>query len=310
MKLRKILEKIFPRIILYIIVAIPVYVIFLYFFVLEAGPTPISIIMAAATALMLMGQFSAVSDYSFAYWLYYVSCFVSIALALFLWMSSHFPLFDVYLIILSALFLSIHLFHIRTRKWLKTFHAFQFLSLFLFGLLIVLSTGEIAAQTYDLMFGLTMILFIFVTIQMLNRTYHSRVLNENLKISSVEEYTTKCERMLLNKFKTETSDVDLLVYYLRSSFEHFIEGNFFRSFVDAYKIVFDEDGKAFKRIYILVDAKERMKKYSRIRAVLAHAKGRGAKLPEIKEVRRKLFDETIDLLKIVKTDFIEACLSS
>ena len=77
--------------------------------------------------------------------------------------------------------------------------------------------------------------------------------------------------------------------------------------MDAYKIVFDTEGRAFAKIYILPNVRRRMKPYSHTRAVLVHAKGRGAKLSEIKKMQKKLLDRTLDLLKIVKFEFIDLC---
>lgn len=308
MKSMEIVRKVFRRIYLYLVIGIPLYVVFLYFVIHKASLAPFSIIMTVATAIMLAGQISVGSNYGFAYWLYYVSYMVSMVLALFVWMPSHFPFIDVYLFILVAFFLFINIAHIKTRKWLRAFPAFDLFSIFLFGLLIALSTGNITGQNCDLLFGITIVLFGFVAIQILNVTYRNRVLNRELKINNVEEYTERCKKELLGKFKDEVSDVNLLIFYFYSSLERFIEGDFDRSFLDAYKIVFDEDGKAFERIYVLPSVRERMKRYSHIRAVLAHAKGRGAKLPEIKEIKRNLFVEIISLLKIVKFDFIEPSL--
>lgn len=297
------------RIYLYIIlIVIPIYVVVLNFVI---SPSPFenwSIALATAIAIMLTGQISVISRHSFAYWLYYVSCVVSIGFALFFWMNRNAPFLDLYLFTQVALILVIHIVHIKTRKILRVFPMFGIFTVFLLGLLIVLGTGAMTQYSSNLMFGLTLILFVLVAIQSLNMTYRSRVLNKELNVRNTEDYVRGCKDRLLSKFKNEGSDIDLLTYYFSSSSERFVEGDFMSSFIDAYKIVFDGEGQAFHSIYVLPNVKDRMKSFANIRAILAHAKGRGAKLPEIKQAKKKLFDETISLLKIVKFEFIEASL--
>jgi len=311
MKPSEIFGRVISRFHLFItLVGIPLYMILLYFVIFPSRSSEWSIVLATVTTLMLMGQFSIVSRHSFAYWLYYVSCVVSIGFALFFWFNRNAPFLEHYLLTLTVLILVIHILHIKTRKTLRVFPMFQIFSIFLFGLLIVLGTGEVTQYSSNWMFGLTLFLFIFVAIQSLNMAYRNKVLNKALKTANTEDLIGKCRDRLLGKFKNETSDIELLIYYFSSSLEHFVEGNFDSSFLDAYKILFDEEGKAFQNIHVLPDAKEsiRAKSYSKTRAILTHAKGRDADLPEIKQTKKKLFNETIDLLKIVKFEFIEASL--
>jgi hypothetical protein len=292
------------------LVGIPLYMILLYFVILRSPFSNWSIVLAAATTIMLMGQFSIISRHSFAYGLYCFSCVVSIGFALFFWFNRNALFLEHYIITFIALTLVILILHIQTRKTLRVFPMFQVFSIFFFGLLIVLGTGEITQYSSNWLFGMTLLLFILVTIQGLNMAYRNVVLNKALKATNTEDLVGRCRDRLLVKFKNETSDIELLLHYFNSSLEHFVEGNFDSSFLDAYKIVFDGEGKAFHNIYVLPDAKGsvRSSSYARIRAILTHAKGRDANLPEIKQTRKKLFDTTLDLLKIVKFEFIEASL--
>lgn len=295
------LRKVYP----YVIIGIPIYVFALFFSMdsLETWP----FIMTIATAIMLTGQFSAIYYYGFSYWLYFISCVISFGLSLFVWMTRHFPFWDAYFLALVVLVLILSVSHVKTRRWLRAYPMFNMFSIFLFGLLILLSPSEITPMSSDWMFALTLFLFIFVAVQTLNMTYRNRILNKELKISNIEDYIEKNKARLLKKFDDAKSDVDLLFYYFSSSSERFIEGDFSSSFMDAYKIVFDTEGKAFAKIYALPDVRRRMKPYSHTRAILAHAKGRGAKLPEIKQIQKELLDRTLDLLKIVKFEFIDSC---
>lgn len=244
MDLSKVIQRLLPKLFLYVIVGIPVYVGAISFTMFTVGPS--MAVAAIASALMLMGQISSITTYRFAYILYYISCVVSIALAMFVWMTRIYPLIEVYITVLVALFLAIHIFHRVTRKQVKTFPLANLFSIFMFALLIVLSPGTLAMYTSDWLFSITLILLIFVAVQNLNQTYRTRTLCKNLNVSNIDEYLLDCERRLLTKFKEAKPDVNLLSYFLRSSLESFIEGEFDRSFMDSFKIVFDSKGKHSK----------------------------------------------------------------
>lgn len=299
-----------PRIYLFIaLVGVPLYVTLLFF---VTSPSPFnqwSIVLATVTAIMLAGQYVVISNHSFAYALYYVSCVVTITVASFFWFNRNAPYLDLYVLTLTSLVLVITVLHIKSRKTLRVFPMFQVFSLFLFGLLVLLGAG-LTSYSASLMFALTLLLFIFVAIQNLNMAYRNKVLNKALNVGNTEDLVGRCRDRLLDKFKNAKSDVELIIHYFGSSLDRFVEGDFSASFLDAYKIVFDEEGKAFKNVYVLPDAKgsTRASSYSKTRAILTHAKGRDANLPEIKRTKKKLFDETINLLKIVNFEFIEASL--
>lgn len=305
MKFSETIRHVLQRICLFLIFGIPVYVIALYLVMFPLQPWTFG--MAIATAIMLTGQFSAVYHHSFSYWLYFISCVISIGLSLFIWMTSHFPYWDIYFPTLVVLILILVISHVKTRRWLRAPPMFNIFSIFLFGLLIVLSPGTITRTSIDWMFVLTLFLFILVAVQTLNMTFRNRILNNELEISNIEDYVEKSKTALLKKFDDVKSDVDLLLYYFSSSLEHFIEGDLSSSFVDAYKIIFDTEGRAFAKIYVLPNVGTRMKPYSHTRAILVHAKGRGAKFPTIQKMQRELLNQTLDLLKIVKFEFIDVC---
>jgi hypothetical protein len=223
-------------------------------------------------------------------------------------MNRNAPFADLYASAIFALALIISVSHVVSRKRLKIFPIFSILSLFLFGLIIALSTGTLTPYTIEWMFAITLFLFVYVIVQSLNVAYRARVLNKELKIASMEICTQDFRTQLLRKFNNYSSDVELLIYYFGSSLERFVEGDFANSFIDAYKVVFDAEGRAFHNIYVLPNVTNRRTTYSNIRSILFHVKGRGAGLPEVKKTQKDLFDSTIELLKIVKNEFIEASL--
>jgi hypothetical protein len=87
--------------------------------------------------------------------------------------------------------------------------------------------------------------------------------------------------------------------------------------MDSFKIVFDSKGKAFESIYILPNIEELVQPFTSISNNLSHTRILGSKdeeknddeLAKPKEIKKKLFKNTMDLLKIVKFDFIEASLA-
>jgi hypothetical protein len=85
------------------------------------------------------------------------------------------------------------------------------------------------------MFVITLFLFIYVIVQSLNAAYRTKVLNNELKIASIEICTQDFRTQLLSKFGNYSSDAESLIYYFSSSLERFVEGDFANSFIDAYK---------------------------------------------------------------------------
>jgi hypothetical protein len=93
-----------------------------------------------------------------------------------------------------------------------------------------------------------------------------------------------------------------MMYYYDNSLHNFIVGNYEASFMDAYKIAFDNEGRAFKKIMVFPTT-EQSAKYSEIRAKLVHAKGRNARLDDINKIKKVLFQETVNILSFLKLHF-------
>ena len=130
MKFSETIGRVLRKIYLLLIFGIPMYVLALYFVMFSLQTW--TFVMAIATAIMLTGQFSAVYHYGFSYWLYFISCVVSISLSLFIWMTWHFPYVDAYFLILGILTLILAISHVKTRRWLRAypmFNIFPFFSL-------------------------------------------------------------------------------------------------------------------------------------------------------------------------------------
>jgi len=301
----------------YLIVALFIYITLS--FLTWASLDPWFITLMVVIIIMFMGQVFVITPFSLAYRFYLVSCQVSIAYSMLIWISHHPPFIDIYVIIVGALVLIIYFFHTWTREWLRTFPMTQVFSIFFFGLLIVLSDPKATPTTsYDMLFGLTIALFTLVAILGLNMAYRTMTLNKELKISDRIEYVRICKEKLVRKYEDAEADIDLLMYYFSSSLDYFIEGDFEKSFMEAYKIVFDSRGTAFKTIYTLPNVEERGKGVTEIRNILSHAHVKSKpkeekeseveELQKLKKVKKKLFDETLSLLKTVRFEFIEPAL--
>jgi hypothetical protein len=155
----------------------------------------------------------------------------------------------------------------------------------------------------------------------MNLTFRTLTVNKKLGVRDRNRYLRKTKDDLKKKAEKDVhADIDLLIYYLSSSLDSFIDGDFERSFMDAYKIAFDNRRKAFKTIYVLPEDKEREKHFSEIRNLLSHAHLEKRKkseeddetedLQKLKDLKKKLFRETLELLKIVKDEFIDVALKN
>jgi hypothetical protein len=150
-------------------------------------------------------------------------------------------------------------------------------------------------------------------------SFRTVMLNRKLKIRTKNSYLRKTKENLLEKYTTADAhdDIGLVMYYLSSSIESFIDGDFERSFMDAFKII-DEKGTAFKNICSCSLADDKWDYYSDIRNNLSHARIKEKKekkkaekkeqLKKLKEIKKRLFQDTLDLLGIVNDEFIDVAL--
>jgi hypothetical protein len=212
--------------------------------------------------------------------------------------------------------------HLFTRRRLGDFPMISTFSIFFFGLLLIFGLSQkIEGNTLDTFFGLTMLLFSITSIIGLNMSWRTLILNRELGIRDRQRFILKTKDELLKKNANQDvrNDVDLLMYYLRSSLDSFVEGNFDDSFMDAYKIVFDSKGTAFKAIHVLPENKDRQKRFREIRNCLSHAhiderktketnEEKKKDLQKLKDTHKRLFQDNLDILRIVKSEFIEAAL--
>jgi hypothetical protein len=296
--------------------------------ILLVGNFSLSLIsIIPSVIVILLGQILIFTTFSVAYFFYVGSFFSVLSFTLLYWMARHFPndpLFYVfYLTAVSVIFIVPFAVHWYTKKrarivpLIPLFSIAFFCFVFLFGV-----SGSIEASTVDKLFNVAMLLFIITSIFGFNSAWRTMILHRNLGISDRNKYLRKLEDDLLKKYDSEEEQVkvNMLIYYLSASLDSFVEGDFERSFMDGYKIAFDLNGKAFEMIYVLPTNDERQKHFSETRNLLSHARVSSRKkgiektkeekydFEKLKNLQKNLFGETLDLLKIVKKEFIEGAL--
>lgn len=282
--------------------------------------------IAVTVCMMLIGQMLLTTTLRITYVFYMFSCFSVQAISLLYWIARHVPFTDVYLAVYvlgAASLVSIPLVvHLFTRKRLGDFPLIPTFSIFFACLLLILGVSQaIEGSASDTFFGSTMLLFSLISIIGLNMSWRTLILHRELGISDRAKFIRNIKDEFLKRASNEDTrnDVDLLMYYLRLSLDSFIEGNFDDSFMNAYKIAFDLSGKAFKTIYMLPENTDRQERFSEIRHRLSHArisekKAKETKeekkkdLQKLKDTRKRLFQDNLEILRIVKSEFIEAAL--
>lgn len=288
--------------------------------------TTFSLLVMLSVIVMFIGQVLLLTPFGFSYPFYAFSFTEAVFISVLIWFSSHMPFSELtvliyFVVVVAALTVVPLLIHWLTKKRIETIPMIPTFSIFFFGLLIALSNAKTVSSTsYDSLFLLTIVLFILTSIFGLNIAYRTMILNRELKISDRNQYLRKTKDDLLKKY-TNTyahADIDLLIYYFSSSLDSFIYGDFDTSYMDAFKII-DNQGTAFKTIYTLPMNEEQWKHLKGIRNNLSHARITEDKkeeteekeeLQKLKELKKGLFLETLDILKIVRFQFIDIALKN
>jgi hypothetical protein len=326
--INNLLKIFYPAVIIFMLIFISINTFAGFDFNLFSIPNVITFIA------MFMGQVLLITPYSIAYPFYFFSCFCVTSISTLFWLSRVMPSIPIYLILVSILIVVPLALHLYTRRKNQTIPLLGAFSIFFFALLIIFGVSQTpTASSVDSIFYATLVLFVIISILGLNTTFRTMILNRKLKVSNARNYLRTTKEDLMKKFTSDDAhaEIDLLIYYLSSSFDSFIDGDFERSFMDAYKIAFDNRRKAFKTIYVLPEDKERDLRFSEIRDNLSHAHVREKTKPKnenkemtkkeatqketekeylkkLKTAQKRLYFDTLDILRIVRYDFIDAAL--
>lgn len=296
------------------------------YFLLIASPSLFSYIIVFSIILMLIGQIFLVTSFGQAYFFYFYSFFLAITFSVLFWLASHLALDASYvlllfIVIIAGLSIITLIIHVKTRKRVGTIPLIPVYSISFLGLILVLSTSGnnvnvITSASFSDLFILTIVLFIITSIFGLNIAYRTLIVNKKLKISNYKRYAINVKEELRAKYKDKDSeaDIDLLTYYLSSALEAFIYGDFDRGYMDAFKII-DNKGTAFGRIYTPNISDSDCKRFNETRKYLSHAKIKGEnevktqRLADLREIKKGLFNETLDILEFIRFNFIDKALS-
>lgn len=285
-----------------------------------------SVLVMLEVLVMFLGQILLIFQHGFSYPFYSSSFTATIWVSALIWFASHMLLSEstdilIFFVVAGTLIALPLIIHLLTKKRTATIQMIPIFSVFFFGLLIALSNPKtLPSESYDSLFFLTIVLFTLTSIFGLNIAYRTMMLRKELKISNRNQYLRKTKDDLLKKHtdKKAQADIDLLTYYLISSLDSFVYGDFERSYMDAFKII-ENRGTAFKTIYTLSMDEEKWKHLEDIRNNLSHARIREDKkdktedkedLQKLRELKKGLFQETLDILKIVRFQFIDIALKN
>jgi len=262
----------------------------------------ISIALWIWSVLMIVGQFAVFLPSSWAYYVYLVSFVLSIAFVNLIWLFLRLQPLLVAIYPLSTLLLVglAYFIHHRTKETISSKVELVIFSVFSFGLILALSNWSAVPQlTADLLYLGGLVLFVVVSIFNLNTSYRANLLNSKLNMQDRVSMFRIYKRKLREKDKS--SDIDLILYYFKSSTEQFVKGDFENSFMDAYKILFD---KAFDKLHKIQNINLRRKPFKDIRNALAHAKV-VKDVEKLREMKKHLCSNNLEILRIAKSEFMD-----
>lgn len=242
------------------------------------------------------------------YYFYLVSIIVGMNIALLLWFEQNMVISTVALTIWiaiwvasTAVFATVH--YLTFKKAIDP-QLMRIFSFFLFGLLFVFASPKAYSPlSYNLLFFLTLVLFILNGVFCSNQLFRATIIKKELGFANRENYVSKTKDDLLKIPNISEKDVDLLVYYLKSSLNAFVQGDLEKSFMDAFKIAFDNHGKSFEGIYTLPEDIARHQHYANIRDSLSHAKHtpknkneqQKEKIIRLEEMKKSLYMENLKI---------------
>ena len=280
-----------------------------------------SFILSIISVLMIMGFFGVFVPYSFSFYLCLFSSAVFPAFNLSVWSAQRVPSHGfvsiVAILLVGVIPILAHRYVYKIDLTTPTvYEGTMIMFLFyLFGAVLFSSIPQLAPQTtIDFIFWMGICMFIIVSVQITNIAFRVKILNDRLKIKNRIKKVEMYENALEKKSQYDENDIDLILFYLKISLEDFIAGDFEGSFESAFKILFDEyQGQyVFKDIHQIQNYEDRRKKYAKIRNSLVHAKARSARIQkteDLKKVRKGLFENALDLLKIVKFEYMDVITS-
>ena len=147
----------------------------------------------------------------------------------------------------------------------------------------------------------------FVSVQITNMTYRVKVLNQDWEISNriklLEKYDEQLKKISTNYAEDEREKIKSIQFFLEHSVNDFISGDFETSYLNSFKILFDQRGGnyVYRNIYQIERFYDLRGNFATIRNNLVHSRDSET----LKQTRKSLFKNSLELLHIVKWDFMD-----
>lgn len=284
-------------------------------------PTLQSIIVSTVAVLSVVGLYAILVDYSVSYLLAMLSLLLFPFFSIMVWSSQRIPdqwfvIVNLSIQILFTVIASIS--HLKTKK--RNFTTSSVYKTSMFTLLIftwsavlLSSITQHAPQvSVDFFFFYGLGIFVFVSVQITNMTYRVKELNEKWDVSNrikqLELYNERLQKKIEEYDEEEKKQIKTIQFFLEHSVTDFISGDFETSFLNSFKILFDQypDGNyVFKNIYQIEKYSTLRGKFASIRNDLVHSRDPD----ELKKTKKNLFQNSLELLRIIKWDYMDKLIS-
>lgn len=275
-----------------------------------------SILVSTIAVLSVVGLYAILVDYSFSYMLSLLSLLFFPFFVISVWSVQRIS--GQWFIITSLSILAIFtvasiIFHLKTKKrnfTTSTAHRTSMFTLLIFTWSAVLlsSIPQNAPQhSVDFFFFYGLGIFVFVSVQITNMTYRVKVLDEDWEISNriklLEKYDEQLKKISTKYAEDEREKIKAIQFFLEHSVNDFISGDFETSYLNSFKILFDQQGGnyVYRNIYQIERFYDLRGNFATIRNNLVHSRD----AETLKQTRKSLFKNSLELLHIVKWDFMD-----
>jgi hypothetical protein len=146
--------------------------------------------------------------------------------------------------------------------------------------------------------------YLVFSISYVNESYRLGVLARKFKTRNLESTILNIFKKLQQKYPSQSDDIALLEYSLRSSIDFFKSGDYERSFIEGCKIIRDKTIVEPKTV--INDRIDEEKTFSQVRAIILHTEigHKPVKAQDIKKTKKELFELNIKLYERI-FEFLE-----
>ena len=170
---------------------------------------------------------------------------------------------------------------------------------FTVGLLILGSPPiELSIFNKAIFYSGLLLAYIMTSMLYVNSAYRYRRICKKFGAKRMEQEMSRIWEKIGNRFSGQERDVDLLRYYFAEALRLFEEGDYERSFISAYKVIYEET-VVNPREYVSDKREGEPSSFSEIRTVLLHSRRKKIQIDvkKIRETKRKLPQYSMELLQ-------------